>query len=118
MMGIGAGGPAADSKEATVTWWGTLAFYWREITTWAFFADIVLVLVVVPWILAIKKEPTSAIAWSLFVLLVPIVGAFLFVMFGYQSVYRPLVRKRRHRTSFRAQNPTGRHPVAAEAASA
>jgi cardiolipin synthase A/B len=101
-----------------VNWWHALAGYWREITTWTVVLDAVLVVAVIPWVLSIKKEPTSAIAWSLLVLFVPLVGVFLFVLFGYQSVYRPLIRKRRHRRTFRATNPTGGHPVAAEAASA
>src|SRR5205823_12282560 len=96
----------------------TLAFYWKEITTWTAVVDALLVVVVIPWVLSIKKETTSAIAWSLLVLFVPIFGALLFFLFGYQSVYRPLVRKRRHRSSFRATNPAGRHPAAVEAASA
>src|SRR5437764_9928529 len=83
-----------------------------------FLVDIPLVLVAIPWVLAIKKEPSSAIAWALLVLFVPLGGVVLFVLFGYQSVYRPLVRKRRHRSAFRAKNPAGRHPVGAEAASA
>ena len=99
-------------------WSDTLAFYWREITAWMFLVDIVLVVVVIPWVLAIKKEPISAIAWSLLVLALPLAGVLLFVLFGYQSVYRPLVRKRRHRSAFRARNPVGRQPGAAEAASA
>ena len=101
-----------------MNWWETLSVYWAEITTWTFVVDVVLVIAVIPWVLSIKKEPTSAIAWSLLVLFLPIFGVLLFILFGYQSVYRPLVRKRRHRSSFRATNPTGRHPAGGETASA
>src|SRR5438477_356556 len=104
--------------EAAVNWWDTLAYYWREITAWTFVVDIPLVLIAIPWVLTIKKEPSSTIAWALLVLFVPLGGVVLFVLFGYQSVYRPLVRKRRHRSAFRARNPVGRHAVGTEAASA
>lgn len=96
-------------------WLGALADYWQEITTWTAVVDAVLMLVIVPWVLAIKKEAISAIAWCLLVIFVPIFGAVFFILFGYQSVHRPLKRKRRHRQSFRVRNPAGRHPVHSEA---
>jgi cardiolipin synthase len=101
-----------------VNWWETLSFYWAEITTWTAVVDLLLVIAVIPWVLSIKKEPTSAIAWSLLVVFLPLFGVLLFILFGYQSVYRPLVRKRRHRSSFRATNPSGRQPASGEVASA
>jgi cardiolipin synthase len=94
-----------------------MSFYWAEITTWTAVVDALLVIAAIPWVLSIKKEPTSAIAWLLLVVFLPIFGVLLFILFGYQSVYRPLVRKRRHRSSFRATNPTGRQPAEGEAAS-
>jgi cardiolipin synthase len=100
-----------------VNWWETVSYYWAEITTWTAVVDVLLVIAVIPWVLAIKKEPTSAIAWSLLVVFLPIVGVLLFVLFGYQSVYRPLVRKRRHRSSFRVTNPAGQLAAKSEAAS-
>jgi cardiolipin synthase A/B len=92
-----------------------LATYWQEITAWTAVIDAVLIVTVVPWVLAIKKEAISAIAWCLLVVFIPIFGAIFFVLFGYQSVHRPLKRKRRHRESFRVRNPAGRHPIHAEA---
>jgi cardiolipin synthase len=92
----------------------TLATYWQEITAWTALIDAVLIITVIPWVLAIKKEAISAIAWSLLVIFVPIFGAFLFVLFGYQSVHRPLRRKQRHRQKFRERNPTGPPGVHAE----
>jgi cardiolipin synthase len=103
---------------AAVDWLGTINFYWHEITAWVAVLDVVLVLVVVPWVLSIKKEPTSALAWTMLVIFVPLFGAFLFVLFGYQSVHRPLARKRRHRRTFRATNPVGSRAADAEAESA
>jgi cardiolipin synthase len=98
-----------------LNWWATITFYWREITAWAAVIDGVLILVTIPWVLAIKKEAVSAIAWCLLVILVPILGVILFVLFGYQSVHRPLNRKRRHRQDFRTKNPAGRQPLHVEA---
>jgi cardiolipin synthase len=93
----------------------TLAHYWQDIAAWTGVIDFVMIVVVVPWVLAIKKEAISAIAWCLTVILVPIFGAVLFVLFGYQSVHRPLKRKVRHRREFRVRNPAGRAPQHAEA---
>lgn len=79
----------------------TLELYWHEITAWGAFIDIVLASVTICWILAIKRETTSALAWCLLVIFLPLVGVFLFVLFGYQHVQRPVLRKVRHRERFR-----------------
>lgn len=57
--------------------------------------DLVIVVITLFWVLAIKREPTSAIAWCLLVIVVPLFGALFFFVFGYQSVHRPLARRRR-----------------------
>ncbi|MFN4261060.1 MAG: cardiolipin synthase [Gemmataceae bacterium] len=80
--------------------WETLEYYWREITAIGAFLDIILVVVTIGWVLTLKKEPTSALAWCLLVLLLPLLGPLLFVFFGYQNVHRPLSRKRRHKQHF------------------
>jgi cardiolipin synthase len=98
-----------------VTWWETLREYWRDIVAWTGVFDVVLILVVIPCVLAIKKEAISAIAWCLTVILLPIFGAFLFLEFGYQSVYRPLRRKQRHRRAFRERSPVSKESSHAEA---
>ncbi len=49
---------------------------------------------VVPWIMSLKKESTSAVAWCLLVIFLPIFGAILFITFGYHSIYRPLKKKK------------------------
>jgi cardiolipin synthase len=65
----------------------------------------VLAAVTICWVLAIKKETTSALAWCLLVILLPILGIVFFVLFGYQHVHRPVARKARHRARFRETHP-------------
>jgi cardiolipin synthase len=98
-----------------VTVWETLVHYWQVIVAWTGVVHLALILTVVPWVLAIKKEAVSAIAWCMLVLALPIFGAVFFMLFGYQSVHRPLTRKQRHRRTFRMRNPAGRHPMHVEA---
>ena len=78
------------------------------------FVDAIIIVVTLPWILTIKKEATSALAWCLVVLLIPLVGFLLFVIFGYNHVYRPLRRKRRHRARFLDRHPSLRREGLAE----
>src|SRR5215467_3741881 len=52
-----------------------------------------------------KRDSTAAMAWCLVVILVPLIGAFLFGVFGYQRVNRPLHRRRRHRSLFQSGHP-------------
>jgi cardiolipin synthase A/B len=66
------------------------------------------------WILTVKREPTSAIAWCLLVLFLPVLGIFLFVLLGYQSVHVPLRRKRRHAAGFRDRPRTPTRASAAD----
>ena len=54
--------------------------------------DVLLVVLFVPWILMTKRNPTAAVAWCLVVLFLPFFGAFLFWVFGYTHVNRPLKR--------------------------
>jgi cardiolipin synthase A/B len=65
------------------------------------------------WVLNVKREPISAVAWCLLVLLVPVFGILLFVFFGYQSIHPPLKRKKEHAEEFRARPgaPGGRIEV-------
>jgi cardiolipin synthase len=67
--------------------------------------DVVVVLVVIPWVLMTKRNSTAAVAWCLVVLLMPLVGALLFWVFGYAHVSRPLRRVQRQRSAFRAKHP-------------
>ena len=84
--------------------WETITNYWHFITVGFATVNFIFVLGMFAWILSLKKESASAIAWCLLVLVVPIFGALLFVMFGYQNVNRPLKRKRQHRVRFRAKS--------------
>jgi cardiolipin synthase len=68
---------------------------------------IALIVVTIPCVLLIKKNPTSAVAWCLLIFFVPVFGSLLFLLFGYQ---RPLRRKQRHKQQFEISNPAGRRP--------
>jgi cardiolipin synthase len=87
------------------------AFDWASVTGSLALLNIAIAGATVFWVLSIKREPTSAIAWCLLVLFLPIIGALLFVLFGYQSVYVPLRRKRQHAGRFRGR-PAPPEPVA------
>lgn len=78
-----------------------LVFHWPSITGSLALINIALTVATIFWVLAIKREPTSALAWCLFVLFVPFLGCFLFLLFGYQSVQAPIRKKRRHAAGFR-----------------
>lgn len=75
---------------------------WQNVS-WLVVADAILVAVTIPWALQIKRESSAALAWCLLVLLLPLLGAVLFFLFGYQSVDRPLARKRRHRKAYKTR---------------
>src|SRR5579885_1977752 len=74
--------------------------------------NVVLVVVLIPWILMTKKEPTAALAWCLVVLLMPVLGAFLFWVFGVNYLRRKLERKQAHRARFRQAHPPPRREAA------
>src|SRR5439155_27302081 len=60
----------------------------------------------IAWVLMTKSEASSAIAWILVILFLPVFGILLFFLFGYQHVNRPLQRKRRHKLQYeRPANP-------------
>jgi cardiolipin synthase len=99
-----------------VTWWQTVNDYWQEITAWGAVLNGVLSVVTIAWILTSKKEATSAVAWCLVVFFLPFIGTLLFLVFGYQHVQRPLLRKRRHKTHY--QSRQGGEPLEAAAGGA
>ena len=76
---------------------------WATITGSLALLNIALVAGTVFWVLAVKREPMSALAWCLLVILLPILGSLLFVLLGYQSIHVPLRRKRRHAAEFRGR---------------
>ena len=77
--------------------------YPQDFAGWLALIDLVLVTLTILWVLHIKKEPMSAIAWCLAVVLLPFVGPLLFVLFGYQTVQRPLARRKKQRVAYRKQ---------------
>src|SRR5688572_11733474 len=74
--------------------------------------SLVLSAITITWILSTKKNSTSAVAWCLLVFLLPLMGPFFFVLFGYQHVQFPLTRKRRHRSQFQVRHPPRELPDA------
>ncbi|WP_020470924.1 cardiolipin synthase [Zavarzinella formosa] len=79
------------------------AIEWPGVAGMIAFADLFAVVLTILWVLTIKREPTSAIAWCLLVFFVPVAGIFLFITFGYQSIHRPLKRKKRHARGYRTK---------------
>jgi len=79
------------------------AIDWPSITGSLALLNIALVAGTIFWVLSIKREPTSALAWCLLVLFVPLLGILLFLLFGYQSIHVPLRRKRLHAETFRTR---------------
>ncbi len=57
-------------------------------------------LLCVPLVLIRKRNPVSAIAWSLAAIFVPWLGVFFFILFGASRVHRRLKRKLYHRSRF------------------
>ncbi len=77
--------------------------YWPHVTALGVL-NVLAWLIVIPTVLLTKKEPATAVAWVLFVLLVPLLGSLAFWAFGYnyllhrvkhQRRERPLMRRRR-----------------------
>ncbi len=77
---------------------------WAEFLEWLPVVFGILVLVVnvatISWVLMTKTNATSATAWCLVVIFLPLAGAVFFVLFGYQHISRPLQRKRRHKLKY------------------
>ena len=84
-----------------MAWWHALEL---QIT---FLVSAILTLVTITWILILKKDSTSAVAWCLLVFFVPFLGSFLFLILGYQHIHRPLKRKQRHQREFRIAHASG-----------
>jgi len=71
--------------------------------------DGLLIAVVIPVVLMKKRDSTVAVAWCLVVLLMPVVGALLFWVFGFAHVQRRrALRKRQHRSRYRTDYPPSR----------
>ncbi len=59
--------------------------------------DVLIVLVLVPRVVIQRRESAATLAWVLFILLVPIVGALLYAVLGVQRLRRRRTRRRRAR---------------------
>jgi cardiolipin synthase len=82
-----------------------------DLPAWSAGLGTILTLVTIPWVLMTKKDSTSAVAWCLLVLLLPLLGPLLFYLFGYQHIHRPLERKRRHQKHFKKRHPAAEHEL-------
>jgi cardiolipin synthase A/B len=91
--------------------WEILRNYWVHLTTLGALIGPILSVVTIIYVLVTKKNSTSAVAWCLLVFFLPLLGPLLFLLFGYQHVNRPLLRKRRHKRTFQ------RKPAATRAGS-
>jgi cardiolipin synthase len=111
--------------------WLQIDDYWDDLLAWLpvllGFLNVVLVGSFTIWVLMTKTETTSAVAWCLLIFFVPVGGAALFYLLGYQHVQRPLHRKRKHkqrylapgkRTEADADEPDGQMAAAEEDAAA
>jgi cardiolipin synthase A/B len=74
--------------------------YWPHLTL-ATVLDLILVAVFIPWVLLSKKDSTATVAWCLVVLLMPLFGALLFWVFGYNYLL--------HRVRHQRGKHTGQH---------
>jgi cardiolipin synthase len=90
--------------------------FWQDLTGWLLLLSILVAVGTFCWVLHSKRETMSAIAWSLTVLLVPFLGAFLFFLFGSQSITRPITRKQRRRSDYKkaSGHPEGKPSPASE----
>ena len=71
-----------------------------------------LFVVVIPFVLFKKRDPTVAVAWCLVVLLMPILGSLLFWAFGFNYVQRRVKRKQRHKGRYQEHHPPARREAA------
>jgi cardiolipin synthase len=79
--------------------------YWPHVVS-ATSLDLIVVLVVIPWVVLTKKEPTAAVAWCLVVLLVPLFGALMFWAFGSNYLLHSVRHRRRDPGLFRDRHFT------------
>lgn len=84
-----------------------LSDYWPQLAAVISVMDVALILVFLPWVLLSKKDATATVAWSLLVLFVPLLGAFLFWGFGYNYLLHRVRHTRGERVGRRKQHP---HP--------
>ncbi|MBN9519981.1 cardiolipin synthase [bacterium] len=76
--------------------------FWQDIAGWLLLLEVVVTAGTLLAVLHLKREPMSAIAWCLTVILLPLVGPLLFLVFGYQTVTRPIVRRKTRKKAYRS----------------
>jgi cardiolipin synthase len=93
-----------------MSWHVLFPFAWRAVGVvfWA------IALVLVPFVLVRRKEPSSTIAWILTLVLLPPIGVTLFLLFGRDRVRLPAKRKRERDAIVRAQVAALRDEPAAD----
>jgi cardiolipin synthase A/B len=81
--------------------------FWGDFLAWLpillGLAEIAILVFFIGWALMSKSDSTAAVSWCLLIFFLPVIGAALFYLLGYQHVDRPLRRKRRHKLLYRAQ---------------
>jgi cardiolipin synthase len=77
-----------------------LSEYWPHLT-FLTALDLVVIGVFVPWVLLTKRDPSSAVAWCLVVLFLPLFGALLFWVFGWNYLLHRVKHKRLSRALYR-----------------
>ena len=75
--------------------------FWQDIAGWALLLNLLLTLFTLTCVLHLKREPMSAIAWCLTVLVLPFLGPALFGLFGLQTISRPIKNRRKKREAYK-----------------
>lgn len=89
-----------------------LSRFWQDIAGWTVLFNLVLTSFTLLCVLHLKREPMSAIAWCLTVIVLPLAGPILFGLFGYQTVHRPIKKRLKRRQTYKRL--TTEVPVAAQ----
>ncbi len=79
-----------------------VATFWQDIAGWLVLAGVLVTVGTLLAVMHLKREPMSAIAWSLTVLLMPFFGAFLFLIFGNQHIHRRVLQKRERSKAYKS----------------
>src|SRR6516165_1381956 len=88
------------AEEGRMSAWDTVEPYLELLTPAGALLGPLLSIITIGWVLLTKKNSTSAVAWCLLIFFLPILGPLFFVLFGWQHVNRPLLRKRKQKKIF------------------
>lgn len=83
--------------------------YWPHLTVLGTL-NVLALLVVIPYVLLTKKEPATAVAWVLLVLLLPLLGSLIFWTFGYNYLVNRVKHRRRQRPLVRERLGDSKRP--------